>query len=455
MDINDILRIPQFLATNLSCTNEIVTIYGELQNTDKTCPSCGKEAEKPHQYYEKEVRHLSFCNLPTYLCFQRKDFICECGKVFLERLDFQDLYSKYTTAYEDYLYELAKNQDIKRVAELENLSWCITEGILKKKASLKSAQLSQEGIKLSTVLHVDEIAVKKGHSDFVTVIYTEEEILETMCGKKSVDLEAVLNGIVGIDKILYVCMDFCAPFASAVRLALSNAVIIIDRFHITKLLNKTLDKLRCQTDRKLKAERIDNEKALKKAEKEEEQLEQELGNILKQENSEERRLKEQELRQNKETLHLKKLEIKRNYDEATLKAKRFSNMHFLLGKDYEELHRDTRRLVNEYLRFNTEMKEVYWLCQDFRKILYAKKPLIEKEVSIQLTDWCTKARKHLGGFVKTLEEWWSEVLNACIYPFSNGRAEGFNNKIKLVKRIGFGFRNLFNFKLRIQAACNP
>jgi transposase len=240
---------------------------------------------------------------------------------------------------------------------------------------------------LSRTLHIDEIALKKGHSDFETIIYTETEVLETMSGKKSLSLQEVLKAIPGIGKIQEVCIDLCAPFADAIRQAMPAAEIVADRFHLIKLLNKTLETLRNKTHAELK-----------KAKKE----------------------------------------------------KRFASIRFLLFKDYKGLNRDERRLVREYLRLNSELKAVYWQVQAFRNIL-KRKWASRSEVAQALTEWSTAARKH----VKTLERWWEPILNAFLSPLSNGRAEGVNNKIKLVKRKGFGFNNRLNFKLRIQAACNP
>src|SRR5260370_40326793 len=99
MSLNDVIEISQFTAVSIRKENSEVFIHGELKKTDRTCPSCGREALKPHQNYQKKVRHLPFANQPTYLVFERKDWICECGKVFLERLDFQELYAHYTHQY--------------------------------------------------------------------------------------------------------------------------------------------------------------------------------------------------------------------------------------------------------------------------------------------------------------------------------------------------------------------
>jgi transposase len=331
--------------------------------------------------------------------------------------------------------------------------------------------LQAKGVTGKTCLHIDEIAVKKGHSNFETIIYTDQEILETMSGKKSVDLQSLLKNIPGIGTIQQVCMDMCASFADAVRTTLPHVEIVTDRFHLTKLLNKTLDQLRLKTGKKMKQERFRIEESLKSLENEERQCTKELKSLQKeggkpnhkklkrfrkkQSSTKKERRRLQEIQTNIARIHLKIAELEKELKEIELKEKRFSHIRFLLGKDYEELNRDERRLVVEYLRFNTEIKVVYWLCQDFREILFSEKPLNKEEADIQLSNWCNKAQEHLGRFVKTLKTWWKEVLNACIYPLNNGRAEGFNNKIKMIKRMGFGFRNRLNFKLRIQAACNP
>jgi transposase len=232
--------------------------------------------------------------------------------------------------------------------------------------------------------------MKKGYGQFETIVYTPEQVLETMTGRQSVDLQEVLKQIPGIERIKTVCIDMCAAFADAIRKALPQAEIVCDRFHIIKLLNKKLEKLRI--------------------------------------------------------LHYKKL--------GEAKQERFKSVRFLLFKDRRVLLPWEKRLLKEYLQFSPEMKEIYWLTQSFRRILFG----LEKNrqaVSNALLAWCDKARKLLGKFVKTLETWWDGVVNACLFSENNGRAEGMNNKIKLLKRRAFGFRNRLNFRHHIIAAFNP
>ena len=50
---------------------------------------------------------------------------------------------------------------------------------------------------------------------------------------------------------------------------------------------------------------------------------------------------------------------------------------------------------------------------------------------------------------KTYYNWIVEIRNSLEVPYSNGPMEGYNNKIKALKRVAFGFKNFTNFKARI------
>ncbi len=51
----------------------------------------------------------------------------------------------------------------------------------------------------------------------------------------------------------------------------------------------------------------------------------------------------------------------------------------------------------------------------------------------------------------TLDNWREEILNYFDYPITNGFVEGKNNRIKTIKRMAYGYRNMDNFRLRILA----
>jgi transposase len=50
--------------------------------------------------------------------------------------------------------------------------------------------------------------------------------------------------------------------------------------------------------------------------------------------------------------------------------------------------------------------------------------------------------------IETISRWFGEVAGYFDNKTSNGAVEGINNKLKLIKRLGYGFRNFENFRVR-------
>ena len=58
------------------------------------------------------------------------------------------------------------------------------------------------------------------------------------------------------------------------------------------------------------------------------------------------------------------------------------------------------------------------------------------------------------GLLHVLADWREEILNYFDYRITNGFVEGKNNRIKTIKRMAYGYRNMDNFRMRILAS-NP
>ncbi|MTI67373.1 MAG: transposase [Firmicutes bacterium] len=90
------------------------------------------------------------------------------------------------------------------------------------------------------------------------------------------------------------------------------------------------------------------------------------------------------------------------------------------------------------------------LKEEFRDILQMQD---EKNVLQALNCWYERISNYkLTPFYaacKTIKRWEEKNLNYFDSGITNGFAEGINNKIKLVKRIGYGVPNIFNMKIRI------
>jgi transposase len=78
------------------------------------------------------------------------------------------------------------------------------------------------------------------------------------------------------------------------------------------------------------------------------------------------------------------------------------------------------------------------------------------EAALLLAQWIQAAEESgiqpLMKFTKMLNRYAYGLLNHCDHPINNGRLEGLNNKIKVIKRRCYGFHDLDYFTLKIKQA---
>ena len=68
--------------------------------------------------------------------------------------------------------------------------------------------------------------------------------------------------------------------------------------------------------------------------------------------------------------------------------------------------------------------------------------------TFELIAWLKKAEPYYKKSVRTIKRWLAEIVGYFEQRTTNGIVEGINNKLKLLKRCGFGFRNFQNFQAR-------
>ena len=68
--------------------------------------------------------------------------------------------------------------------------------------------------------------------------------------------------------------------------------------------------------------------------------------------------------------------------------------------------------------------------------------------TLELIDWLKKAELYYKKSVETIKRWFGEIVGYFEQRTTNATVEGINNKLKLLKKCGFGFRNFINFEMR-------
>jgi len=181
------------------------------------------------------------------------------------------------------------------------------------------------------------------------------------------------------------CSDRWQGFIGTARAVFPNATIVVDRFHFFHYLNKAVDNQRKQLRKKFKQQ--DDFKRLKWA-------------------------------------------LLKNPADLTAEEKKKLARAFFLAPELKQLYEHKEKLRTLFDQHITR-----------------------EQAEAHLDRWVEEAQKlnnkYLNSFIKTLNNWKEYVLNYFTHRFTTSIIEGINNSIKVIKRMGYGFRNFGNFKQRI------
>lgn len=128
----------------------------------------------------------------------------------------------------------------------------------------------------------------------------------------------------------------------------------------------------------------------------------------------------------------------------------FKHSKRLLTMRRSKLKPEQLEKVEYLLYFNDDLRSAYYLKERFYEILDCNDKNEAKEL---LSKWIlivqNSGLKDYHDCASTLQNWSKSILNTFNYPYTNGFTEGCNNKIKVLKRNAYGYRNFNRFRKRI------
>ncbi len=316
-----------------------------------------------------------------------------CRRPFTERLAAIAPQARSTRRYADYLFEQCRGTTIQAVHRREGLGYKAVEGVYYRLAAQRHSAPTLTNVRR---LGIDEIALKKGHGQYVLVLSDLDHgrVLTVLPERTKAALEAYLATWTAEQRaaITDVALDLWEPYHLAVRACLPNAQITADRFHVMQNLN----------DRVTEARR-----AIQRAAPDEE--------------------------------------------KAQLKGCRW-----LLVKNRDDLTVEEQAKLEAMFAVSPALQRLHDLKEAFRDV-FETAP--DRPTALeQLTEWVQDVEQRgvsgLTAFVATLRNWWEVILNYFHDRLSSGFVEGMNNKLKLIKRLAYGYRNFSHFRLRVLVECD-
>ncbi len=103
-------------------------------------------------------------------------------------------------------------------------------------------------------------------------------------------------------------------------------------------------------------------------------------------------------------------------------------------------------IINYLLDLNPQLKASYDLYHNIRHCLKTKDT---KQLNTIIYGSNKQVFDYMKTSIKTIKKYMEYIENALYYGYTNGILEGINNKIKVIKRISFGYRSFYHLKNRI------
>jgi len=236
-------------------------MYITRQADQFTCPGCGGQRVTATKLGERDVKTGAIGRLPAILRVETHRVKChDCGAFRMEVYPFlSSAKSHITRQLERSIIELRPEMSITAVANYFGLDWRTVKEVEKRHLEIKYKHIRLVDV---VIIGVDEIFIGKMKYKTVVRDLVTGAVLYVGDGKGGEALEEFGRRLRSSKaKIKVVAMDMSAGFAAWFKLNLPDAEIVFDHFHVIKLMNDRLDKVRRRTVKELED---DDAKILKK-----------------------------------------------------------------------------------------------------------------------------------------------------------------------------------------------
>jgi transposase len=356
----------------------VVTVAARARLHRCPAPACGFGARGGYDRHVRTWRHLALGKWPLLIRATVMRVNCPKHGILHEAVPWAEPNSQFTRDFEEFVAWLAREMTITALTRLVKIAWVTVSNIVERVVGRKLDDKRLNGL---FAVGIDEVSYRKGHK-YLTVIADHAGAgpvwLSEGRSRKSVGAFFDALGPERSAKLEAVTLDMCEPFIQEVRARAPNAEIAFDPFHVVKLATESVQEVR-----------------------------------------------RAEARETKGTPHA-----------AALKGSRWA-----LLKSPENLGEDERLKLAEVARLNSRVYRAYLLKEELRALYRCGPRAAERHLTAWVS-WATRSR--LQPFVKlarTIQRHREGILAAIRLGLSNGRLEGLNNKIGVIKHRAYGFHS--------------
>ena len=368
------------------------------------CPRCGVATKV------KERPVVSYVDLPVYgtpmrLAWRKHRMACakpDCGQGSFVLGDHRIAAKNClltTRAAKWATLQVGTGRTVSEVASELDCDWhTVNDAVTTYGAALLAAD--RKRLSKTSAIGLDETSfVRSGRyrqTSFVTTVADVEhhQIIDILESRDYKDVARFIDNQPKAwkDQITFGALDMSATYAAVYSVVLPGALQVVDPFHAVKLANQALDQIR----RRVQQERLGH---------------------------------------------------RGHRDDPLYRARKV----LLMGE--ERLDAPAAERLSSLLELgdpNGEVAIAYRIKERLRDFYATPDPKAARDLLEELRAHCTKRAmppeiQRLG---RTLSRWFDKLCNYHLVKVTNGPTETLNNLIKRIKRIGFGFRNFANYRIR-------
>ena len=221
------------------------------------CSACHETGPGYDQLAERRFEFIPVWGFLVFLLYSMRRVDCRrCQAVRVEEVPWGDGKHTLTRAYMLFLARWARRLSWKETAEAFRTSW---EKVFDAVEYVVTFGLEHRVLGRIDAIGVDEIQYAKGHK-YLTLVYQIDPGLTRLLWigrERTIESFQGFFKVIGDElasKIVFVCSDMWEPYLKVIREKCSEALHILDRFHIVAKMNKALDEVRAGESRRLARE---------------------------------------------------------------------------------------------------------------------------------------------------------------------------------------------------------
>jgi transposase len=387
--LNRVAKQPGFVFASvalLTSVTGLLSIHVTLRarkGSRAVCSDCGQKRPGYDRLPERMFQFVPLWNIPVWFLYAPRRVDCpRCG-VVVELMPWALGKSPITTTFAWFLASWAKVLSWAQTARRFGTSWQVVFTSVERAVEWGRAHQNLEGIRS---IGVDELSWKAGQK-YLTLVYQIDHVSRRLLwigrDRTSVTFSRFFDWL-GEERskaIKFVASDMWAAFLGTAARRASNAVHVLDRFHVMQLFSKAIDQVRRNEARELRA----------------------------------------------------------RGDTVTLKHARWP----LLKRRHHLTEKQSGRLA-ELLKINLRTVRAYLLKEDFHAFWGYVSPYWAGRFLDHWTSDAVRSRlEPFATLARTLRKHREPLLNwfRARGMFAQGAVEGLNLKARLTTRIAYGFRS--------------